>query len=131
MTVIKKYICDLCGKEFDDNEECQQHEILERCSKYSNSIIFFDRHKKIIPLKEVISTSPELWGIFVTDKNAIPVIDDICNFIGEYSPWYEECGLVRKTTGLYLYDADNSCWFLPADKIKELKEKMKEYGVDA
>lgn len=131
MTVIEKYVCDFCGKEFDDDAECEEHEIWEKIGKYSNSVMFFDKNKKIIPLKEVISTSPELWGIYVTNKNAIPAIDGLCDFIGEYSPWGENGGLVRRAVGLYLYDIENSCWYLPADKIEELKKKMKEYGVDA
>lgn len=131
MTVIKKYVCDFCGEVFEDENECEKHEIWEKLGKYSNSVIFFDRNKKIIPLKEVVSTSSELWGIYVTDKKAIPAIDDLFDFIGEYSPWGTNGGLVRKAVGLYLYDEDKYCWYLPADRIEELKKKIKEYGVDA
>ena len=131
MTVIEKYVCDLCGQTFDDENECKKHEVLEKIGKYSNSVIFFDRDKKIIPLKEVVSTSLEIWGIYVTDKNAIPAIDEFCDFIGEYSPWSSDGGCNRRTAGLYLYSVKDSCWYLPADRIKELKKKMKEYGVDA
>ena len=131
MTTITKYVCDLCGQTFDDENECEKHEVLEKIGKYSNSVIFFDRDKKIIPLEEVISTSPDFWGIYVTDKNAIPAIDDLCFFVGKYSPWTSGGGCNRKTSGLYLYDEDKYCWYLPADKIEKLKKKMKEYGVDA
>lgn len=131
MTVVEKYVCDFCGKVFEDENECEKHEIWEKIGKYSNSVIFFDRDKKIIPLKEVVSTSPEFWGIYVTDKNAILAIDDLCDFIGEYSPWSSDGGCNRRTAGLYLYDEDKCCWYLPADRIEELKKKMKEYGVDA
>lgn len=131
MTVIEKYVCDLCGQIFDDENECEKHEVLEKIGKYSNSVIFFDRDKKIIPLKEVVSTSLELWGIYVTDKNAIPAIDEFCEFCEIISPWSCEGGHNRKTSGLYLHDEDKYCWYLPADRIKELKKKMKEYGVDA
>lgn len=55
----------------------------------------------------------------------------ICDFCGLISPWSRDGGYNRKTTGLYLYDEQNSYWYLPADKIEELKTKMKKYGVDA
>ena len=131
MTTITKYVCDLCGKTFDDEDECEKHEIWEKISKYSNSVIFFDRDKKIIPLKEVASTSHEVCGIYVTVKSAIPSIEEFCEFYDIITPWSCEGGHNRKTAGLYLCDEDGYCWYLPADRIEELKKKMKEYGVDA
>lgn len=47
------------------------------------------------------------------------------------SPWSNDGGNNRKMTGLYLYDEEHYRWYLPADKIEELKKEMKEYGVDA
>ena len=41
MTTITKYVCDLCGEVFDDEEECAKHEILEKIGKYSNDVVFF------------------------------------------------------------------------------------------
>lgn len=40
MTTIEKYVCDLCGKTFDDEDECEKHEILEKIGKYSNNVVF-------------------------------------------------------------------------------------------
>lgn len=131
MTTITKYICDLCGKTFDDEDECEKHEILEKISKYSNDVVFFGWTKKILSLDEVISGSYEVWGIYVEDESAIPSINEFCEFCEIITPWSCEGGRNRKTAGLYLYDKDTYCWYLPADKIEELKKEMKEYGVDA
>ena len=30
MTTITKYVCDICGEVFDNEIECQRHEILEK-----------------------------------------------------------------------------------------------------
>ena len=108
MTTITKYVCDLCGEVFDDEEECAKHEILEKIGKYSNDIVFFGQKKKVIPFDDVIS-----------------------DYYGVISPWSSFGGCNRKTTGLYLYDEEHYRWYLPADKIEELKKEMKEYGVDA
>lgn len=131
MTTITKYVCDLCGQVFDNEEECAKHEILEKTDKYSNDVIFFGWNKKPLPFSKVVSSSCEIWGIYVENESAIPLIDEICIFCGIISPWRNDGGNNRKTTGLYLYDEDNYCWYLPADKIEELKKEMKEYGVDA
>lgn len=131
MTTITKYICDICGQVFDNEIECQRHEILEKIGKYSNDVIFFGRNKKVISFDDVISLPAGVWGIYIEDESAIPLVDEIFDFCGVISPWSSLGGGNRKTTGLYLYDDEHYRWYLPADKIEELKKEMKEYGVDA
>lgn len=131
MTTITKYVCDICGKVFDNEEECAKHEILEKIDKYSNDVIFFGWNKKVLSLDKIISGSYEIWGIYIEDESAIPFIDEFCNSCEIITPWNAIGGCNRKTTGLYLYDEEHYRWYLPADKIEELKKEMKEYGVDA
>lgn len=131
MTTITEYVCDICGKVFDNEIECQRHEILEKIGKYSNDAIFFGRNKEVISFDDVISLPAGVWGIYIEDESAIPLVDEIFDFCGVISPWSSYGGSNRKTTGLYLYDDEHDCWYLPADKIEELKKEMKEYGVDA
>lgn len=128
MTTITRYVCDFCGQTFEDENECQRHELLEKIDRYSNDVVFFGWNKNVLSFDKVISGSCEVWGIYVQDKKVIPLIDEISTFLKRISPWN---GSNRKTTGLYLYDEEHYRWYLPADKIEELKKEMKEYGVDA
>lgn len=131
MTTITKYVCDICGEAFDNETECQRHELLEKMDSHSNDVIFFGWNKKVLSLDKIISGSYDFWGIYIEDESAIPFIDEFCNFCGVITPWSADGGCNRKTTGLYLYDEEHDRWYLPADKIEELKKEMKEYGVDA
>ena len=131
MTTITKYICDLCGKTFENEEECQQHEILEKFKYHSTNVVFFDKDKNVITAEQVVSQLYDPWAIFIENEEAIPLIEEIHYYCGFISPWSREGGSNRKTVGLYLYDEDNEVWYLPADKIEELKKEMKEYGVGA
>lgn len=131
MTTITKYVCDICGEVFDNEEECAKHEILEKIGKYSNDVIFFGWNKKVLSLDKIISGSYEIWGIYIEDERAIPFIEEVFRFCETISPWNIDGGNNRKTTGLYLYDEEHYRWYLPADKIEELKKEMKAYGVDA
>lgn len=131
MTTVTKYICDLCGKTFENEEECQQHEILEKFKYHSTNVVFFDENKNVITAEQVVSQLYDPWAIFIENEEAIPLVEEIHNYCGFISPWSREGGSNRKTVGLYLYDEDNEVWYLPTDKIEELKRKMKEYGVDA
>ena len=131
MTTIIKYVCDLCGQVFDNEDECENHELLEKISKYSNDIVFFGQNKKIISFDDVISSPYEVWGIYVKNESAIPLIDEIFDLYGVVSPWVRNNGSNRKVTGFYLYDENNDRWNLSTNKIGKLKKEMKEFGVDA
>lgn len=131
MTTITKYVCDLCGQVFDDENECWQHERLEKIGIHFNNVVFFGRNKKVLSFNDIVSSSCEIWGIYIEDESAIPSIDELCNSCEIISPWSNDGGNNRKMTGLYLYDEEHYRWYLPADKIEELKKEMKEYGVDA
>lgn len=132
MTTITKYVCDICGEVFDDEEECAKHEILEKISKHSNDVIFFGWNKKVLSLDKIIdSLYDDVYGIYIEDESAIPFVEEVFRFCEIITPWSADGGCNRKTTGLYLYDEEHYYWYLPADKIEELKKEMKEYGVDA
>lgn len=132
MTTITKYVCDLCGETFDDEDECQEHELLEGFGHYSNDIVFFDENKKAISINDILTSEKEIWGIYVGDETAIPSIENFFDYLDTISPWSILSGEIRKVRGLYLYDEENyGGWYLPADKIEEIKKEMKEYGVDA
>lgn len=132
MTTITKYVCDLCGETFEDENECEKHEFLEKFGHYSNDVVFFDENKKVISIDDVLANEKEIWGIYVEDETAIPAIEDVFDNLCLISPWSVLSGEIRKIKGLYLYDEeDYGGWYLPADKIEELKKEMKEYGVDA
>ena len=123
MTTTIKYTCDLCGRVFDDGEECAKHELLEKINRYSNDVVFFGWNKKVLPFGRVISDSCEVWRIYVENEKVIPLIDEITAFCGLISPWSSDDGSNRKTIGLYLYDEEKYRWYLPADKIEELKKR--------
>ena len=131
MTTITKYVCDLCGQVFDNEIECQRHEILEKIGNHLNNVILFDGNKHVLSFDTVIASFyDEVWGIYIEDESAIPFVEEVFRFCEIISPWSADGGHNRKTTGLYLYDENTYRWYLPADKIEELKKEMKEYGVD-
>lgn len=132
MTTITKYVCDLCGETFEDENECLEHELLEEFNYHSNNVVFFDENKKVISIDDILINGKEIWGIYVENESAIPVIEKFFDYLGVISPWSVLSGKIRKIKGLYLYNDENyEGWYLPVDKIEELKRKMKEYGVGA
>ena len=130
MTVIKKYICDLCGEAFDDEDEWAAHEIQEQFDRTHQSVIFFGCLFNKISVKDILEGyACDAFQVF--EEEEIPLIKKLFEQSGFCSPWEKEGGNLPGRTGLYIWDYEHGRWFMPAKVIEELKRKMKEYGVDA
>lgn len=130
MTTITKYVCDLCGETFDNEDECQQHEILEQLDSTCQSTIFFGRHSNKISVKDILEGyACDAFRVF--EEEEIPLIKKLFEESGICSPWEKEGGNLPGRTGLYIWDYERDRWFMPAKVIEEIEKKTKQYGVDA
>lgn len=130
MTVIEKYVCDFCGKKFDDYEECAAHEIQEQFDRASQSTIFFGRHFNKISAKDILE-GYACDAFQLLKEEEIPIIKKLFEESGIYSPWDNDGGKLPERTGLYVWNYERDCWFMPAKVIEEMSEIFKQYGVDA
>ena len=130
MTVIEKYVCDLCGKEFDDDEECAAHEIQEQFDSTSQPIILFGRHFNKISVKDILE-GYACVAFQLLKEEEIPLIKKLFEESAICSPWEKEGGNLPGRTGLYIWDYERDCWFMPAKVIEEMSGILKQYGVDA
>lgn len=100
MTTITKYVCDICGEVFDNEIECQGHEILEKIGNHLNDVILFDGNKRVLSFDTVIASFyDEVWGIYIEDESAIPFVEEVFRFCGIISPWSSDGGCNRKRRG--------------------------------
>lgn len=42
MTEIHTYRCDVCGKDFDDEDDCRKHEMEHKTTKLKNAVVIMD-----------------------------------------------------------------------------------------
>lgn len=70
MTIITKYVCDLCGKTFEDEDECQQHETLEKFKYHSSNVVFFDKDKNVITAEQIIDQQDDPWAFFYRERRS-------------------------------------------------------------
>lgn len=130
MTVIEKYVCDFCGKEFDDDGECYAHEIQEQFDSICQSVIFFGRHFNKISIKDILE-GYACDAFQVSKEEEIPLIKKLFEESSICSPWEKEGGDLPGKTGLYIWDYERDCWFMPVKVIEEMNGILKQYGVDA
>ena len=131
MTKIEKYICEFCGKEFDDEEECFAHEIQEKFYRTYQSTVFFGCKFNEISVEDILDGVSNIDAFQVFEENEIPLIKELFKETGLCSPWKYEGGELPERTGLYVWDYEHDRWLMPAKVIEEMNEVLKQYGVDA
>lgn len=53
MTEIHTYRCDVCGKDFDDEDDCRKHEIEHKTTKLKNAVVIMDDDGEILSLDDM------------------------------------------------------------------------------
>lgn len=131
MTKIEKYICEFCGKEFDDEAECSAHEIQEQFNRTYQSTVFFDYRLNKISVKDIFDKSVAIEAFQIFEEDEISLVKKLFEEIGLCSPWDSDGGKLPERTGLYVWDYDHDQWLIPAKVIEEMNEVLKQFGVDA
>ena len=131
MTKIEKYICEFCGKEFDDEAECSAYEIQEKFYRTYQSTVFFGCKFNEISVEDILDGESNIDAFQVFEENEIPLIKELFKEMGLCSPWEYEGGELPERTGLYVWDYEHDRWLMPAKVIEEMNEVLKQYGVDA
>lgn len=127
----EKYICEFCGKEFDDEEECSAHEIQEKFNRTYQSAVFFGCKFNEISVEDILDRVSDIDAFQVFEENEIPLIKELFKEIGIYSPWEYEGGELPERTGFYVWDYECDRWLMPAKVIEKMNEVLKQFGVDA
>ena len=95
MTEIHHYVCDYCGKIFDDEDDCHAHEIEERMGNLVDEIALYDELYQPIAFKDLISHKvrfDDIYYVIIQNKEAGEALNDfIENELG-YS-FYQETGM--------------------------------------
>lgn len=128
MTEKTTYVCDICGKEFADEGECQIHEWKEKAAPYIGrfEIVYYDNRKSHeLPIDSEID---RIKAIHTKDRHATQFLDD---YFSDYYGGASEnpyCGFPNTDDMIIFYDDDIDCWldldeeYTKLNKIKNLFE---------
>lgn len=129
MTKIEKYICDFCGKEFDDEDDCLRHELVEEFENSNMTTIVFGRNYQEISITDLFDNFT-IEAFQILDEEEISIFEKILNYVSIISPWDIDGGELAKKKGLYVWDYNLDVWFMPTERIQENEELLEKYGVD-
>ena len=123
MTEKTTYVCDICGKEFEDAYDCETHEKEEAYKEFEKDVVFFDENKEPINGCPTGRDLEDCSAIWVNTKEAFDYVNQLFDNNGYYGIPY----LSGKFPALYYYR--NEEWaILDEDfqKLLSLKNKFTE-----
>lgn len=112
MIIKTSYICEYCGEQFTNEEECQEHEVQEKVKDVKDKIKYFNCEGSKLPLTASPSDIDYFWAM---DEQAF-------EFVNNY---FYECGYDKPLittnyrTGEFYYE-DDGCWY----NVDDLKDKQ-------
>ena len=120
MTEKTTYICDICGKEFEDEKSCLVHEKEEKHKEFENRIALFDSYGYLV---DGITFAFTVW---VADEEALDYVNELLNESGYCNiPFdFDEEEVLN-----IFYTDDNGNWHRLGDdvnKLLNLKKNVEE-----
>lgn len=115
MTEKTVYVCDICGKEFDDEYDCEIHEWEEKAKPFIGrfKIVYFNGDKgSCLPSDEQIES---IKAIYTNDCETAEFLDEY--FTSHYGCYFESpySGIPTHNHMTIFYDDESACGWLDLD----------------
>ena len=118
MTEIYTYRCDICGKTFDDEYECREHEMEHNAAKLKDAVVMMDSQEKVLPLDDIHTAIDRCYAIYVECNEAAKMLWELFEEEG-YNPPIENIVPPILYPAFFIYDQDDYRWLY----LNDLEEK--------
>ena len=118
MTEIHTYRCDICGKTFDDEDDCRKHEMEHNVAKLKGAVVMMDSRRKVLPLDDIHTAIERAYAIYVGCKEAADVLWELFEDEGYATP-IEDIRTPVLYPAFFIYDQDNYHWLYFNDLEEE------------
>lgn len=109
MTEIHTYRCDVCGKTFDDEEDCRRHEMEHTASFIKNAVVMMDDGGEALPLDDIRTAIERAYAIYVGCNEAAKMLWELFEDEGYCTP-IEDIKTSVQYPAFFVYDQDNYVW---------------------
>ena len=118
MTEIHTYRCDVCGKTFDDEEDCRKHEMEHTTSFIKNAVVMMNDGGEVLPLDDIDTAIEKSYAIYVGCNEAAKMLWELFEDEGYDTPIE---GIVTPVLypAFFIYDQDNYRWLYMRDLEEE------------
>ena len=118
--MIEKHIyqCEVCGKTFDDEYECREHEMEHNAAKLKDAVVMMNSQEKVLPLDDIHTAIERAYAIYVGCKEAADILWELFEDEGYTTP-IEDIRTPALYPAFFIYDQDNYHWLYLSDLEEE------------
>lgn len=118
--MIEKHIyqCEVCGKEFNDYEDCRKHEMEHTASFIKNAVVMMDNGGEVLPLDDIRTAIERAYAIYVGCKEVADILWELFKDEGYETP-IENIRTPVLYPAFFIYDQDDYRWLYLNDLEKE------------
>lgn len=129
--MIEKHIyqCEVCGKEFNDEEDCRKHEMEHNAAKLKGAVVMMDDGGEVLPLDDIRTAIERTYAIYVGCKEAADILWELFKDEGYTTP-IEDIRTPVLYPAFFIYDQDNYRWLYFND-IEEEYNRLLELKTTA
>lgn len=124
MTEIYTYRCDICGKTFDDEDDCRKHEMEHNAAKLKGAVVMMDPLGKVLPLDDIHTAIERTFAIYVGRKEAADILWEMFEDEG-YSIPIENIETPIQYPAFFTYNQDKYSWLYMRDLEEEYNRLLK------
>ena len=124
--MIEKHIyqCEVCGKEFNDEEDCRKHEMEHNTAKLKGAVVMMDDGGEVLPLDDIHTAIERTYAIYVGCKEAADILWELFGDEGYTTP-IEDIRTPVLYPAFFIYDQDNYHWLYLNDLEEEYNRLLK------
>lgn len=118
--MIEKHIyqCEVCGKEFNDEEDCRKHEMEHTASFIKNAVVMMDNGGEVLPLDDIRTAIDNCYAIYVGCNEAAKMLWELFEDEGYTTP-IENIRTPVLYPAFFIYDQDDYRWLYFNDLEEE------------
>ena len=118
--MIEKHIyqCEVCGKEFNDEEDCREHEMEHTASFIKNAVVMMDNGGEVLPLDDICAAIEKSYAIYVGCNEAAKMLWELFEDEGYCAP-IENIRTPVLYPAFFIYDQDDYRWLYLNDLEEE------------
>ena len=112
------YQCEVCGKEFDDEDDCRKHEMEHITAKLKGAVVMMDSLGEVLPLDDIHTAIERTYAIYVGCKEAVDILWELFEDEGYCAP-IENIETSIQYPAFFIYDQDKYYWQYMRDLEEE------------
>ena len=118
--MIEKHIyqCEVCGKEFNDEEDCREHEMEHNAAKLKGAVVMMNSLGEILPLDDIRTAIERAYAIYVGCEEATDILWEMFKDEGYEIP-IENIETSIQYPAFFIYDQDDYRWLYFNDLEEE------------